>query len=211
MCAILLTASRGALLALVTAAPFVLFTLARLRVAQKLAVGVASAAGLAGVVYLVPASSFQRLSTIGAEISGGSFNERKYIWEAGLEVWREHPMVGVGAGTFPTAVEHGLGYPPAAHNLYLSVLAENGFVGFLLFLLPVGVLCVSLTRAPLDDAFLLGTLLVAWGVGVFSLAWEWRKPTFFLIGLAAAWVAAPADRPAGLVGETCTGQAGWRK
>lgn len=66
---------------------------------------------------------------------------RYAFWNAGLEMWRDHPIAGVGIGMFPSNLKF---YPnpsyiavflkgSVAHNIYISMLAETGIVGFLLF------------------------------------------------------------------------------
>ncbi len=65
---------------------------------------------------------------------------RIYAWRAGLEIFKEHPLLGTGPGSFELlspAIEEKLGagiITPSAHNLYIRVLAENGILGFALLL-----------------------------------------------------------------------------
>lgn len=90
---------------------------------------------------------------------------RFLFWGIALEMWREHPLVGVGANNYDTA------YPQAralfsvrnpasplvamheemlverAHNEYVQILAELGIVGFALFLTFCGALAVATWRA----------------------------------------------------------------
>ncbi len=64
-------------------------------------------------------------------------NPRLQMYEVGLELFSEHPVMGIGLGRFKE--ESGLGYPHP-HNLLVEVLAELGLIGFamfgLLYLLP---------------------------------------------------------------------------
>lgn len=65
---------------------------------------------------------------------------RVYAWRAGLEIFREHLLLGTGPGSFEIlspAIEKKLGAgitTPSAHNLYIRTLAENGIFGFALLL-----------------------------------------------------------------------------
>lgn len=65
---------------------------------------------------------------------------RAYAWKAGLEIFRGRPLLGAGPGSFERlspAIEERLGaeiITPSAHNLYIRTLAENGLIGFALFL-----------------------------------------------------------------------------
>jgi len=49
-------------------------------------------------------------------------------WYSGLEMFRDHPALGVGAGNFTEYHEL------TAHNSFVLVLAETGFIGFVLWL-----------------------------------------------------------------------------
>lgn len=65
---------------------------------------------------------------------------RAYAWKAGLEIFRERPLLGTGPGSFEhvsPAIEERLGaeiITPSAHSLYIRTLAENGLTGFALLL-----------------------------------------------------------------------------
>jgi O-antigen ligase len=86
--------------------------------------------------------------------------------------------------------------PYVAHNTFLSVLVELGIVGALL----LGGLLVSAFRSALRmpslERCLWVALLLTWSVGVSSLTWEYRKPTWFLFGILAAHVYARRSEPA---------------
>ena len=94
-------------------------------------------------------------------VSEANTRVRFLFWGIGLEMWREHPLTGVGANNYDT------GYPEAraqfsarhadsdlialdeemlverAHNEYVQILAELGAVGFAIFI----VFCVGLLIA----------------------------------------------------------------
>lgn len=65
------------------------------------------------------------------------------LWAAGLDMFQQHPIRGVGIGQYRfELIEYGEYYLPhrlrkeiGAHNMYVSVLAETGIVGFSLFML----------------------------------------------------------------------------
>jgi O-antigen ligase len=68
-------------------------------------------------------------------------------------MFREQPVLGVGTGLYPhRAAEFVHGEPyrivePVAHNAYLEVLAENGVIGLILFVVFIGGSWVVVTRA----------------------------------------------------------------
>lgn len=90
---------------------------------------------------------------------------RFLFWGIALEMWREHPLGGVGANNYDTAYPHARAEfsvrNPAsplvamheemlverAHNEYVQMLAELGIVGFALFLTFCGALALATWRA----------------------------------------------------------------
>lgn len=103
----------------------------------------------AAVLLLVIFSSsiFSFIGGISSSISEGTdtVGLRYALWEAGFQMWQDHPITGVGIGMFKYELKN---YPPpetrylhffysglVAHNMYVSMLAETGLVGFALFML----------------------------------------------------------------------------
>jgi O-antigen ligase len=132
-------------------------------------------------------------------------NERTMIWRAGWVVFNQSPFRGVGAAAFAPSVEHALGMPfhgsgiddggPAnvelvAHNTFISVLVEQGVIGFALFLGILLTLVFSAWHLPLVDRAFWLSVLLTWAIGVSSLTWEDRKPSWFLFGVLVAAAAA---------------------
>lgn len=73
-------------------------------------------------------------------------SERGYIYEAALKMTIKNPITGVGAGTFRRAFElfatqkgrdHFGNKPPGPHNIYVSVIAQTGFIGIAGLLLAI--------------------------------------------------------------------------
>jgi O-antigen ligase len=205
LAAILLTAARGPLIASVGALFMLPFAFSQLTRGQKI-VGLALVVLLGiGAGLLVPQTSWSRLSTIGSEVSSGTLNERTMIWRAGWVVFNQSPFRGVGAAAFAPSVEHALGMPfhgsgiddggPSnvelvAHNTFISVLVEQGVIGFALFLGILLTLVFSAWHFPLVDRAFWLSVLLTWAIGVSSLTWEDRKPSWFLFGVLVAAAAA---------------------
>jgi O-antigen ligase len=72
--------------------------------------------------------------------------DRYALWTASVEMWTDHPLAGVGLKNFPTFMNT---YIPLSfsgssgasgheilspHNMYMLVLAEQGFLGIMAFL-----------------------------------------------------------------------------
>ncbi len=144
-----LSQSRGAEIAL--AAAFVFIVLAGMPAILTIfrVVGIALlgflAALLAGLVpqsLFSPALKFLGLTGISlVEPSNADFStaERLAHWIAGLRMYFDHPILGVGIGNYPDA------YPPYhitifvdplghAHNYYINIAAEMGTIGLIVYL-----------------------------------------------------------------------------
>jgi O-antigen ligase len=184
--AILLTGSRAGLISLSVALTIVVFALPLLRGWKRLICWVAFPCIVASAVFCVPANTWKRLLTTGSEITGGTLDHRTVIWAAGLNVFRQHPFIGVGAGAFGPSVVAAIDKNYVAHNSFLSILVELGVVGALILLaLLTSMLYVAVRMGGLDR-WLWIVLLMTWTVGLLSLTWEYRKVTWFLFGMIAA-------------------------
>jgi O-antigen ligase len=183
---ILLTASRGAMLALIVALSIVPATAALLTPREWRIVSVGALLMAAVALIVVPESAGRRLSTIPDELMGGELSGRSSIWVAGVEMFRDHPFVGVGAGAYLHSVKSSVAVPNVAHNTFLSVVAELGIVGLCIFCALLGLLVLSVQELPWHSRRMWLVCLAVWGVGVSSLTWEMRKPTWWLFGMVAA-------------------------
>ncbi|WP_372730062.1 O-antigen ligase family protein [Nocardioides sp.] len=139
--AIVGTLSRGAMLAMAAMALFaVVVGMVRLRAAL---VGVVVlAAGLGITMAAVPemvATSLQQKDYV----AGQNVSERLDLWTAAGQMTVENPLLGLGPGSFALYHRDYLGALPAdvnhrldvAHNTYLEVSSELGFLGLGMFLL----------------------------------------------------------------------------
>ena len=187
--AILLTASRTAMVAAFVAFVFALVTFRAADPAYKVASALAVAALAAGPLLLAPAPQRNRLQTLPAELNRGTFHGRTRIWKTGLKVLKRHPILGVGSGAYPEAVAPWLGTPGVpgaqyvAHNTFLSVLVESGIIGFALFSLLAVFLVIFIGAMPFPERALWAVMLAVWAVGVSTLTWEQYKPTWLVVAL----------------------------
>jgi len=129
--ALLLTQSRGGLLAFVAMLMVSAYMLApdrktRMRRLALVLVVCALAAAVAGFF-------FQRLG----EIDDYTAVSRLAIWGGAFTVFARAPVVGAGFGNLRPLMGGLLGLPEGwmgdAHNLYLELLAESGLAGFIAF------------------------------------------------------------------------------
>ena len=93
------------------------------------------------VVFVLPGKLIARVKSIQAYTSDESTNIRMELWNAGLRIFIDHPVLGVGVGNFPTA--YGQSYHPEKsggvawwnpHNIFIHTLSEMGLVGFLAYI-----------------------------------------------------------------------------
>ena len=78
-----------------------------------------------------------------------SNTERLLMWQSAYEMFEDHPVLGVGLGQYAPKYLNVYKSPQAkeihnhSHNNFLQMLAENGIVGFLGFLLLFGYILLS--------------------------------------------------------------------
>ena len=132
------SSSRGALLGLGALGVWLLL---RTKHRVRSAVGVAV---LAGAVWLIVPQEFkERFSAAGEDYTSQT---RETYWRHGLEMAREHPVLGIGYGNWLTYYSKHYVDPTAhwydpegrvqvSHNIFIQCMAELGYVGLGAFLL----------------------------------------------------------------------------
>ena len=79
--------------------------------------------------------------------------------------------------------------------MFVSVLLEQGLVGFSIFMLILGTLIINLRFLSRNERLLWIFVLLSWGVGVSFVTWEHTKNTWFVLGLLAAREASARSEP----------------
>jgi O-antigen ligase len=144
-----------------------------------------------------------------AKVTDGAITGRATEMLAALAVYLDHPFIGVGPGQYvpfysekyqlldELSFRH-LPRPREAHNLYVSIGAETGSAGLLVFFLIIGTLFVGLRwtrrfwlprsrrRADLAVAFSL-SLVAYLGTGMF-LHLSFERYLWFLVAITSAAV-----------------------
>jgi O-antigen ligase len=209
--ALVLSYSRGAAGALVGGA-VIWLALIRPRLAVVAAVVIA-----VGAVAFAPSAFKERFSSSETTADVGL---RSDIWASAVDIYSQHPLLGVGLNNFPdaysslpstlsTGAQRRLLHrsqilvPPHAQNLYLNVLAEEGILGLLsLITLAIAALATIYrgchVRDPAGRA-----ICTASGVGIMTLALHSLLdvtlpgpiglPAFALLAVAAIFVALDRD------------------
>lgn len=130
---------------------------------------------------------------------GASYDERVDTFNSAISAWRDYPIFGVGFGGYgPYTAEHP-DYVPEdgwriVNNQFLEILAENGLVGLLLFLLVLLFLFVRSLRAIriADDNYLRAVMiaLLAVFIGIIvqyqTFSTLYIMHIWFVIGLMIA-------------------------
>jgi len=177
--AIILTASRTALITIIPALLYIIGTMHRIRPIFRFLVFIMFILAVFIGQSFVPTATLERLGTIGSSIAVGDLGGRMVLWKESLSIFQEHFLIGIGSGALNASSQLG----GAAHNTFLSILTELGVIGFLLFL---GVLAIVIFRAinqPKSYSILWLTVLSIWIFGVQSLTYEYAKSTWFFLNL----------------------------
>lgn len=187
---ILLSATRLAMIASVPTFVFILGTFTRLKLSSRALIFAALIFAILVLQPLVPQSSLDRYAQTGTSIAEGDLTGRVEIWRQGIDVFIEHPLLGVGSATFAMVVESG----KVAHNTFLSVLAETGIVGFILFAAILIIVAYQAVRQPKREARFWLTILLVWAIGASALTWEHAKPTWLFLGFAVVSIKLSSQR-----------------
>ena len=110
----------------------------------------------------------------GDDISSG----RSYLYKVAFTLFKENPLFGIGFKGFKTEFSQGLlnnDNMYDVHNVYLQLLAENGIIGFLLFVVPSLMCLIKTINSVKKTRRKKGTYLYA--VSLYSLYLQ----VFFLL------------------------------
>ena len=171
---VVLTVARGGYIAFfVSACILLLYYFFQLQLFTWRNVGYAAAAGILGLIVLFQVVSFDKVIrqftghvSLSGILSGASYNERVEMFQVAENAWREHPIVGIGPGSFgPYEAEHPYIMPDhgwrIVNNEYIELLAENGLIGLLSLLVLFGIVILRSIKALLQtkDRFIHAVLL----------------------------------------------------
>jgi O-antigen ligase len=209
---LLFTFSRGGLVALGCAMIASVFVAGRWRPPILTTMAIVGLVGVTYFAFVAPQASRDRIT----KLDGGT--GRTDIWRIGSRMVSAHPVRGVGSGNFqltsghyllerPGAIKYDyfIDKPKVAHNTYLHVLAELGFVGLGLFLAIIGFAIACAWSAAqrfkqagdLDMELLTrGVLLAIIGLlsADFFISGQYSKQLWLLLGLGPAMLAIAKTR-----------------
>jgi O-antigen ligase len=177
---VLMTSSRGSLVAGVPVFLYALFSLRRIGRAAPAAI-FAVVGGLAFAITKFDFSaSIARLSTVASSGKGDHFSGRANLWAGGWHAFGDHAFLGFGGGAYPTAAYPFSGYGEKlfAHETYLSVLTELGPIGFILFGGVLACVIFAISKHKGHQRWMWASIFASWAIGVAALSWEFRSQTW---------------------------------
>jgi O-antigen ligase len=196
--ATVLTASRGAFIALALTALGMLWMLVDARRSTKLLVCLTAAAAALVAYGLIPDLIWARLFTVTENLQSMDLNARLPAWRGGVQYYIDSPIGGIGAGAFEAASARVISVERSSHNSFLGILVETGLVGACLFGTLLTCVIRSAIRLPATLRRAVLTTLVPMLVGMLVTAWDYRKvPWLFFALTIALWRAqrsAPSNR-----------------
>lgn len=139
--AVVLAASRGGLLVMLTALLIIPLTVQRLAWWRRILMAAVLASVTWGLAIVAPLvfpdinASIERLSGVSDELSTGTLTGRTNIWSQGTEFFEQAPVFGHGAGTFAHVYRKATGEFRAAHNAFLAIAVGSGAIGLFLYVL----------------------------------------------------------------------------
>lgn len=144
--AMVLSYSRGGFLGLVAAGAT--WLVLERRLGRTVLVGLVAV----GMLVFSPRNFWTRTQSVSSFEEDASAMSRVEAWTVASRASQEHPLLGLGAGTFRYAwrlygPEAGSGRVYAAHNIFLQVIADLGFLGLALFLGFIGAVLGPLMEA----------------------------------------------------------------
>jgi len=170
---VLLTASRTSLFAIVPAVIYILWPKKVDIVQLGLRFMIVVFSILCSIAFLPP-SVIERLASASISISSGDIGGRVVLWRETIASFIQLPIFGSGSGTLNTIIG-GL-----SHQTFLSILAETGLIGFVLFLCILAIVINQAIRLPKGYSGLWLSSFFVWFVAVLSLSFEFRKVTWIL-------------------------------
>jgi len=200
--ALVLTGTRGAVLASIPTVVFVLWSLRQIQGAKRIVAPAVLVLAVVLVASFSPEGMLDRIGSIRHELTGsgvatgnygeGNIGGRSATWSESLAAFVERPFAGVGIDAHREATPLG----KEAHNLYLSVLAETGVVGFLLFSWVIWTVFARIRRLTGWKRRYWFAQLLLLAIGAMSLSLEDSKSVWIILSLALASAAATDEASA---------------
>jgi O-antigen ligase len=177
--ALVLTHSRGGVLSVMAAAG----TFVAARVGWRNAVPLAAPLGA-----VILAAFWGRQTELNLSDPNDTFQGRMDLWSASMDVFRAHPILGIGQGKLVDEIGQ------VTHNSFLHAFAEMGLVGGTVFIGAFYLAFRGLWAArPVDGELsrlrpCVLAILVGYSVGMLALSRCYTAPVQLVLGLAGAYL-----------------------
>jgi len=92
---------------------------------------------LPGIYFILPSATKQRMESAEHPLQDPTASSRIRFWKAGLQMFEDHPLLGVGPANFPRlyaaqyAGKEDWGLTPTQHSTYVQTISELGVAGAL--------------------------------------------------------------------------------
>jgi O-antigen ligase len=150
-------------------------------------------------VAYTPETLMQRLATTGTEVTEGGLSGRLKLWKAGLRAFEEKPVIGYGTGNFKGAITPILGTASqVAHNSYISLLVEQGVVGWALYMSMLIMVFLAVMALPPPERRFGLILLATLGTAMLPLTWEDHRPAWFVMAALLGFAKSSRGMPMGM-------------
>lgn len=112
------------------------------------------------------------------------FTGRIEMWEKMLNSIREYPILGVGFSASTKYIVGQIDHIYGSHNSYLNILAENGFIGFFIFIFALlYIIKVSLRTLKLKKQYITGYLLFSISYVLISIPYSFFENVYMVLDL----------------------------
>lgn len=200
--AMALTGTRGAAVASIPSAIFVIWSIwrstGRTRVVAATAIGVAAVL----VIAFAPPELLGRIGSAADNLTAAG-DRSETIWTRSFQVFHENPIAGVGLDVHRQAVPIGFhitegvahsSFGKEAHNTLISILVETGLIGLLLFGGATFLLVREVARLRGPDARYWICQLAVIAIDSQTLSLEDSKAVWLFLGLAVTAAVAKVPR-----------------
>ncbi len=183
----LLTFSRGgAANALVAAGAGLFHALLHPKLRER-AIALLLVGFLASSMLLIPKLETLTADALGIRFRSTSLTGREELAQAEIQVFREHPLMGVGPGQTDQYLASAVGHRSATHTEYTRLLAEHGLLGLAAIILLLVMVWRNYQKAG-DDLAARGVIATSlvWGLAFMAHSAMRLAAPSLLIGLTAA-------------------------
>jgi O-antigen ligase len=193
---VFLTGSRTSLFAIIPAIIYIAWP-KRLTTGRIIAMLLFLAISIFIFQAILPTGVIERLSSVFTSIGSADIGGRVGLWVETTAVFLKHPFFGSGSGSLSILIG------AFSHQTFLSVLAETGLVGFVLFCISLVYIFMQLLRLPKGYIGLWLSTFLVWFIGILSVSFEFKKVTWLFFSfiilqgytLRKQWQSPKTDSP----------------